>query len=234
MLPIDSFRFQFITHSTERFDVFTSAKIALEGGCRWIQLRMKDAALEEIEQVAMQLKPLCKSYNAVFLLNDHVELCRKVAAAGVHLGKTDMPVEEARRILGDNFIIGATANTFNDIQRAVTATADYVGLGPFRFTTTKNNLSPILGINGYTEIVEQCKNHNITTPIVAIGGITNSDIVPILQTGINGIALSAAILQADEPVEETKRICYCLNHDTFPLPPSKGEGKIKGLKDDHD
>jgi thiamine-phosphate pyrophosphorylase len=206
MLPVNSFRLQFITHRTERFDELESAKIALEGGCRWIQLRMKNASLEEIKQVALQLKPLCELYNTVFLLNDHVELCEKIGVDGVHLGKTDMDPLEARKLLGDNFIIGGTCNTFEDIENLKDKPIDYLGLGPFRFTKTKQNLSPILGINGYKNIINQCKTANISIPIVAIGGITAEDVVPILQTGVSGIALSSAVLQAEDPVEKMKKI----------------------------
>ena len=206
MLPINNFRIQFITHRTERFDELESAKIALEGGCRWIQLRMKDATLDEIKQVALQLKPLCKTYNAVFLLNDHVALCKEIEADGVHLGKADMNPREARQLLCDNFIIGSTCNTFEDIENLKDSPIDYIGLGPFRFTKTKKNLSPTLGIDGYKNIVNQCIKHNITIPIVAIGGITADDVVPILQIGVSGIALSSAILQAENPVEEMRKI----------------------------
>jgi len=187
-------------------DEIKSAKVALEGGCRWIQLRMKDASLEEVERVALQLKPLCKSYNAVFLLNDHVELCKKIGADGVHLGKTDMNPHEARQLLGNDFIIGSTCNTFEDIENLKDTQIDYIGLGPFRFTETKQNLSPILGLEGYKNIVSQCKKSNINIPIVAIGGITADDVVPILQTGIEGIALSSAILRAEDPVREMDKM----------------------------
>jgi thiamine-phosphate pyrophosphorylase len=205
MLPFKDFRLQFITHRTERFDELESAKIALEGGCRWIQLRMKDATLKTIKQVALQLKPLCKAYNAVFLLNDHVELCKEIEADGVHLGKTDMNPLEARKRLGNNFIIGGTCNTFEDIVNLKDKQIDYIGLGPFRFTKTKQNLSPIIGIDGYKNIVNQCKKSNINIPIVAIGGITADDVVSILQTGINGIALSSTILQAENPIDEMRK-----------------------------
>ena len=198
--------FQFITHKTEKYDYFLSAEMALLGGCKWIQLRMKDADTNEVRQVALRLKPLCKSFNAVFLLNDRVELCKEIAADGVHLGKTDMHPQKAREILGDNFIIGSTCNTYQDIENLQNMPIDYIGLGPFRFTDTKKNIDAVLGISGYQHIVNECRKNNIHIPLVAIGGITTDDILPILQTGIKGIALSSAILQAENPVEETKRI----------------------------
>lgn len=197
---------QFITHETDRYNTLESAIMALEGGCKWIQLRMKEATLEEIEQVALKLKPLCKEHEAILILDDHVELARKLEVDGVHLGKTDMPVDQARSILGEAFIIGGTANNFEDVLMHYRAGADYVGVGPYRFTRTKKNLSPVLGAEGYATLINQMKEAGISLPIVAIGGITNKDIPELLQLGVNGIALSGSILQAEDPREETKRI----------------------------
>ncbi|HJC95653.1 MAG TPA: thiamine phosphate synthase [Candidatus Phocaeicola gallinarum] len=197
---------QFITHFTEKYSYYDSARMALEGGCRWIQLRMKDASPEEVEQEALRVQALCRTYHATFIIDDHVELVKKLHADGVHLGKHDMPVAEARRLLGNGFIIGGTANTFDDVKMHYEAGADYIGCGPFRFTTTKKNLSPILGLEGYRRIVSQMKEAGINLPIVAIGGITREDIPAILQTGVTGVALSGTILRADNPTEETRRI----------------------------
>lgn len=197
---------QFITHFTEKYSYYDSARMALEGGCRWIQLRMKDASPEEVEQEALRVQALCRTYHAIFIIDDHVELVKKLHADGVHLGKHDMPVAEARRLLGNGFIIGGTANTFDDVKMHYEAGADYIGCGPFRFTTTKKNLSPILGLEGYRRIVSQMKEAGINLPIVAIGGITREDIPAILQTGVTGVALSGTILRADNPAEETRRI----------------------------
>lgn len=197
---------QFITHFTEKYSYYDSARMALEGGCRWIQLRMKDASPEEVEQEALRVQALCRTYHATFIIDDHVELVKKLHADGVHLGKHDMPVAGARRLLGNGFIIGGTANTFDDVKMHYEAGADYIGCGPFRFTTTKKNLSPILGLEGYRRIVSQMKEAGINLPIVAIGGITREDIPAILQTGVTGVALSGTILRADNPAEETRRI----------------------------
>lgn len=197
---------QFITHFTEKYSYFDAAHLALEGGCRWIQLRMKEAPEAEVEAEAIRVRDLCRKYGATFIIDDHVALAKKVQADGVHLGKNDMPIEEARRILGDAFIIGGTANTFEDVKRHWQAGANYIGCGPFRFTTTKKNLSPILGLEGYRQILQQMKAAGITLPVVAIGGITNEDIPDILQTGVSGIALSGSILRAENPVEEVRRI----------------------------
>lgn len=197
---------QFITHQTERYSYLDSARMALEGGCKWIQLRMKEAPLEEVEAIALQLKPLCKEYEAILILDDHVELAKILEVDGVHLGKMDMPVNEARQILGEAFIIGGTANTFEDVLIHHHARADYVGIGPFRFTTTKKNLSSVLGLEGYTSILSQMEAAHIELPTVAIGGINYEDIPNILATGVNGIALSGTILRAENPIEETRKI----------------------------
>jgi len=197
---------QFITHQNARYGYVEGARLALEGGCRWIQLRMKDATDDEVRPVAHELRKLCSDYNAKFILDDRVNLVKEVSADGVHLGKNDMPVDEARRVLGTHYIIGGTANTFDDIQRLARQGADYIGCGPFRFTTTKKNLSAILGIDGYRNIVKRMHDAGINLPMVAIGGILYEDIPEIMQTGVTGIAVSGAVLNADNPVEEMKRM----------------------------
>lgn len=197
---------QFITHYTDRYTYFDSAQMALEGGCRWIQLRMKEATEEEVEKEAIRVQDLCRQYGATFIIDDHVALAKKLHADGVHLGKKDMPIAEARKLLGKDFIIGGTANTFEDVQMHYAAGADYIGCGPFRFTTTKKNLSPVLGLEGYRNIVSRMKEAGINLPIVAIGGIAFEDIPAIMQTGVSGIALSGSILRADDPIAETRRI----------------------------
>ena len=203
---------QYISHFTQQISYAEGIRMALEGGCRWIQLRMKDAPAEEIIACAEEVLPLCRRHGAKFLLDDHVELVRQLGADGVHLGKNDMPVDEARKILGQDIIIGGTANTIEDIIRLHKQGADYIGCGPFRFTTTKKNLSPILGLDGYKSIVLKMKELGIDLPIVAIGGITVEDIPAVMGTGVSGIALSGAILGAPDPVEMTARIIETIDN----------------------
>ena len=196
---------QFITHSNNRYGYVDGARLALEGGCRWVQLRMKEATETEFMAAAAEIGRLCKEHGATFVLDDHVEWVEKTGADGVHLGKNDMPIDEARKILGNDKIIGGTANTFEDVERLYRQGANYIGCGPFRFTTTKKNLSPVLGLEGYQHIVDQMKSHGINLPVVAIGGILESDIKSILATGVSGIAVSGGILNAENPVEEMQR-----------------------------
>lgn len=197
---------QFISHSNERYSYLDGIRLALEGGCKWVQLRMKDAPDEQVAQLGVQARGLCDRYGAKLILDDRVELVAKTGADGVHLGKNDMPIAQAREILGPGKIIGGTANTFEDIVAHWKSGADYIGCGPFRFTTTKKNLSPILGLEGYRDIVARMKDAGITLPLIAIGGITAEDIPAILETGVDGIAVSGTVLRAEDPAAEMAKL----------------------------
>lgn len=196
MVPI-----QFITHFTERISYEESALLALRGGCRWIQLRMKDEPDETVEPIALRLQKACREAGATFIIDDRVRLAKKIKADGVHLGKEDMPVAEARHFLGEEFLIGGTANTADDVIRLKRESADYVGCGPFRFTTTKRKLAPILGLEGYRAVMKRLDEENLSVPVCAIGGITLADVPAILATGVRGIAVSGSILNAADPVQ---------------------------------
>ena len=199
-------KLQFITHSNARYSYVDGARMALDGGCRWIQLRMKGATDEQVLRAAAIVQPWCRELGATFIIDDHVALVRQLHADGVHLGKSDMPVAEARRILGPHYIIGGTANTIDDIISLYRQGADYIGCGPFRFTTTKQNLAPVLGLDGYRRIIKAMREHGITLPVVAIGGITIDDVPAIMSTGVSGIAVSGVILNAPDPVWQTRRV----------------------------
>lgn len=202
-MRVENYKLQFITHHNERYSYIDSARMALEGGCRWIQLRMKEADEAILESAAITIQRLCREYGATFIIDDNVALTKRIGADGVHIGKNDMPVAEARKMLGEGYIIGATVNTFDDIVNALhTATPDYFGCGPFRHTTTKRNLAPILGYEGYREIISKMRERNIEIPLIAIGGITKGDIPELLRCGVNGIALSGSILNSKNPIKE--------------------------------
>lgn len=170
---------------------------ALDNGCDWIQMRFKKNYSDDAFTLAEAVKMLCKEYLATFIINDNVHLAKQLDADGVHLGLSDMSVEEARLILGKAKIIGGTANTFEDVLQRTAENCDYIGLGPFQFTTTKQNLSPILGLEGYLSIIGQMKARNIQIPIYAIGGITLENVESLMKTGIHGIAVSGLITQTE-------------------------------------
>jgi thiamine-phosphate pyrophosphorylase len=186
-------RLQYITQQTETLTHLECVSQACEAGCDWIQLRMKNEPVETILKTAFQARKICDTHKTKLIINDHVQIAKQVSADGVHLGKADESVEKARRELGGKMIIGATANTFDDILAHTNSGADYIGLGPFRFTTTKKRLSPILGRSGYREILKKCRKSGLETPVLAIGGIRLEDISELLKTGIYGIAVSSLI-----------------------------------------
>ena len=202
---------QFITHKSDRFSIAEEVKMVIDGGCRWVQLRMKDVSDEEVKSVAEQIIPMCQETDTILVIDDRVELTMDLKVHGVHLGKNDMPAVDAREYLGAGAIIGVTANTAQDIIAYKKVDVDYVGLGPFRYTTTKSNLSPIIGLDGYHNIITEVRNAGVELPIVAIGGITLEDVAELMSTGVNGIAMSGAILSAENPTEYTKRVIEALN-----------------------
>ena len=204
-ISLDRFRLQFISHQNEKLGYLDGIREALAGGCKWIQLRMKGATDDEVRPIALQVKEWCREQQATFLIDDRVALVKELQIDGVHLGKNDMPIAEARKILGDGFIIGGTANTFEDVKAHYEAGADYIGCGPFRYTTTKEKLSPVLGLEGYRQIIEQMRENKISLPMVAIGGLTPDDIDPLAELGI-GVAMSGTILNAENPVTMTRQI----------------------------
>lgn len=195
---------QYITHKNDHFDYVSGAIEALKGGCRWIQLRMKGATDEEVIMAAKQLESVCHKLGAIFILDDRVHLVAEVNADGVHLGRNDMPISEARQLLGNGKIIGGTANTIEDIDRIWQQGADYIGCGPFRFTTTKQKLAPVLGFEGYQRIVNGMRWRQIDIPIVGIGGIKVAGVQKLIATGLSGIAVSGAILNSSNPQNTTK------------------------------
>lgn len=208
----NNYNLQFITHHTDKISYIDSARIALEGGCRWIQLRMKETNESLLEETAIIIQNMCMDYCATFIIDDNVLLTKKIKADGVHLGKNDMSIAKAREILGNEFIIGGTINSFDDVLYHLDGVKpDYFGCGPFRYTSTKKNLAPILGFEGYDKIIKKMKDANISIPIVAIGGIRKIDIPQLLELGINSIAISNSIITAEKPIEEMRNIMHIFN-----------------------
>lgn len=179
------------------------AQLACEGGARWIQFRTKIGTAAERKKKAEKVQSVCKEFDAVLIINDDAVLAKTIGADGVHLGQNDMSPQKAREILGPAAIIGGTANTFEQVQQMTEDGVDYVGVGPFRETKTKSNLSPTLGLDGYVNICAACVLHFNRIPIIGIGGITHNDIIPLMSTLIDGIAVSSAINLADDPALST-------------------------------
>jgi thiamine-phosphate pyrophosphorylase len=184
---------------------------ALDNGCDWIQMRFKNQDSKKSFALAEAVQFLCEEYLANFIVNDNVHLAEQIAADGVHLGLTDMSIQEARSILGKTKIIGATANTLENVINHIQNECDYIGLGPFQFTKTKDNLSPILGLDGYNSIIQNLNEIQKETPIYAIGGITLEDVESLMETGIHGIAVSGIITISDQK----RKIITQLNENLY-------------------
>jgi thiamine-phosphate pyrophosphorylase len=190
-------RLHYITQDIPGYSAARLVEAACAGGVKWVQLRLKNAPYETWKQEALTTLTICRQYGARLIINDNVALAQEIGADGVHVGKLDMPPAQARQILGAGFIIGSTANTFEDIRNHAAAGVNYIGLGPYRFTATKEKLSPILGLAGYTTVLQQCREANISLPIIAIGGLTLQEVAPLLRAGVHGIAVSSAIAKSE-------------------------------------
>lgn len=210
-------KLQYISQQTAAFTHTAAIHKALDSGCNWIQLRVKQEPETIVVRYAEKAKKLCAKYGARLIINDYPHIAKAVEADGIHLGLQDMPVQQARSIVGDSMIIGGTANTLVHIRQRVAEGADYVGLGPYRFTTTKEKLSPVLGLEGYTAIIRQLATEGITIPIIAIGGLVADDVAQLLQTGVHGIAVSGAITHADDPAAFVRTIQQLTSSTTIAI-----------------
>ena len=200
-------RLQFISQESGTITHLGSIWKACQAGVKWVQLRVKDKPEEEVLRLAWLATGICDEFGARLTVNDYYRVARAVRSYGLHLGKEDMPLAEARRKVG-TMVLGGTANTFEDIRQHVTSGVDYVGVGPFRFTSTKKKLSPVLGLAGYEKLIQQCREADINIPVLAIGGLTLDDVEALIQTGVHGIAVSSLIALAPDPkavVEEIYR-----------------------------
>ncbi len=191
-------RLLFITQPVPGLSPPALVKRVCEGGVRMVQLRMKNASEEEIRKRAKEVEGVCHQSETILVINDHVEIAREVGAEGVHVGKGDMAPDEARRLLGKRALIGGTANSIEDIRAHAQKGVDYIGLGPYRQTDTKEELEPILGLQGYRDVIKKCELEGIGLPIYAIGGIRVEDVLPLLQTGVHGVAVSSTIAKAED------------------------------------
>lgn len=199
-------RVYFISQQTAAKTHLTAIEEALQAGCRLVQLRVKNETEAAVLEQAKKAKELCGSYNAKLVINDFPQVAKAVGAWGIHVGLQDLSPVAVRAIVGEEMIIGGTANTFEHIQQRVQEGVDYIGLGPFRFTATKEKLSPVLGLEGYQRIMNAVRAAGIQLPIVAIGGILAGDVPGLREAGIHSVAVSGAIINAGNKQAEVKSI----------------------------
>ena len=180
-------RLHYLTQDVHNISHQELAEIACKNGIRWIQLRVKNQSYDGWLQIAKDVKSICDQFQTTLIINDNVEICKAINADGVHLGKNDLSIIKTRKILG------ITEHEKNG--------ANYIGLGPYKFTKTKSNLSAVLGLDGYSTIL---LHYNSSIPIIAIGGIQLKDVKPLINTGIYGIAVSSAINLSNEKEKTIK------------------------------
>lgn len=193
---------QYITPNLTGSQLHELVEKVCAAGVDWVQLRLKDISAENYLEEAKALRTITNKFSAKLIINDNIEVAIESEADGVHLGKEDLSTKIAREKVGNQFIIGGTANTLDDIKNHINNKVDYIGLGPFRFTTTKENLSPELGLTGYQKLLDVVGK---ATPVVGIGGITPEDIMSLLNTGLHGVAISGAITNSENPDESALR-----------------------------
>lgn len=199
-----------ITREDSSRSISEQVEAFCKGGIRWVQLRVKKASEAEFRQLALRARDITTRYGVTLILDDRVDMVHEVEADGVHLGENDMAPEEARSLLGDSILIGGTADRFERVEQ-LASTTDYIGCGPFRNTSTKEALSPILGLDGYREIMEKMEERRVKAPLLAIGGIGKDDIPELLQIGVYGVAVSSSITEANDPVGETEAFIEALD-----------------------
>jgi thiamine-phosphate pyrophosphorylase len=198
-------KIQYISQGNTALEQETNIRNALQAGADWIQLRWKEGNEDKLLTLAICIKQLCFQYGAKLIINDHVHIAKAIDATGVHLGLTDSSILDARLLLGSKKIIGGTANSLSDVQQRIAENCDYIGLGPLRFTSTKEKLSPILGFTGYQEIIQNLRTEGTEyPPIFAIGGILLEDITLLQEMGIYGVALSGLITKQPQLIQELK------------------------------
>ena len=204
-------RLHYITQETADFSHLDCALWALKGGVKWVQLRVKNKSEDEVFEIAEELKILCQQFDAKLIINDFLSIAKDLRLDGIHLGMTDTSTKTAREVLGKAAIVGGTANTWEDILHHYKNKVDYVGLGPYRFTSTKEKLSPVLSLETYNSFIKELKSKKIDLPIIAIGGIKETDFETILGNEIHGVALASLLNLDPNPTEKAKQVINNIN-----------------------
>lgn len=191
---------QFITRKNERYGIEEQVKMVLEGGCKWIELDMNDATAEEVIAIIENLIPLCKEADAILVVDDYVDIVKEMEVTGLRLIKDSKNVGEVRNILEGGPIIGVNVSTAGDIYALKGIDVDYVTI----------EINEPHSLDSIYKIVSEVREAGINMPIVAIGEITIENIKEVIATGVNGVAMSDAIVNAENPTEYTKKILSIL------------------------
>ena len=169
-------------------DFYKCIEESIKGGVRIVQLREKNVSTKDFYEKALKVKEICKSYEVLFIINDRLDIAQAIEADGVHLGQSDIPIEKAREILKDKFLIGATARNIEEAKKAELLGADYIGSGAIFGTSTKDNAQK-LEMQALKKIVSSVK-----IPVFAIGGININNVGILKNIGLQGICSVSGVL----------------------------------------
>ena len=187
-------------HFQQQYSHHQLAYYAIQGGADVIQFRQKEGAMRHKFHEAQCTAEICAAENTPLIIDDHVDIALALKAAGVHLGKSDFPIEKARAVLGEDTIIGATANSLKDIQQVIRLPIDYIGFGPVYASSSKSKPSSLQSVDILREVCEMTD-----IPIIAISGIKVERVEELLSAGAYGVAVMTAITTAEDPQAETER-----------------------------
>jgi thiamine-phosphate diphosphorylase len=186
-------------------DLAALVEAAAEGGVTAVQLRAKELGTRDFLNLALRLVERLAARRVPLLINDRVDVTIACGAAGVHLGQDDLPVADARRLLGKGRVIGLSVNTLQEALAAEAAGADYIGLGPVFATTTKVTPLPVLGAEGVARVRTRVK-----LPIIAIGGVNEENARRLMEAGADGVAVVSALMNASDPAAAARRLRQAL------------------------
>lgn len=196
---------QYITRPVPELGYATQVERICRSGIRWIQLRLKNMTMPHMRAIALDVRRITRTYGTKLIINDFPQLAAYCGADGVHLGQQDVPPQEARRLLGNRAIIGLSAHNETELQQALEFHPDYIGMGPFRHTSTKSDLATPLGAAGLAALCARARRYDPAIPIIAVGGITVEDIPAVRAAGCDGVAVSSAfVFDGTEPLMAAK------------------------------
>lgn len=184
-----------------RFTHEELAEAACAGGADVVQLRDKSLTVESLGAVARRVAEICRRHGVAFVVNDHARVARDVEADGVHVGRRDSSIEDARAVLGDRAIVGASTGSLEEALAAEESGADYVGFGHIFATSSKAKSTPPVGIGALARVAAR-----VHLPVIAIGGVTEANAAEVMKAGAWGIAVIAAVCAADDPCAATRRL----------------------------
>jgi thiamine-phosphate pyrophosphorylase len=184
-----------------RFSHFELARMAIEGGADTIQFRQKGGSTREMIEIARKLKGMCTEAGVTFIVNDRIDVAIASEADGVHLGQDDFPITLARKLMGEDVIIGGSAVSLEDAQRCFAEGVDYVGFGPVYPTSSKPDASSPTGIEIMKKAIEA-----VPLPVIAIGGIHAQNVSEVMHTGAYGIAVISAVCCQTDPKQATRKL----------------------------